>query len=292
MRRSTKAAASAERHLLRAAPSVDGTLLYLYEHIDGDESKGSQPAALIPVRKGRFVCELALDEPNYCTLVFAEEKRMGCWPPIDFVANAGTIRMTLHADGLEARNRIEGGGQTTAFEACTRQLRAIDERARSRHDSLLQAGALYTPAFTTLYDRWTVGDTSASLLDEKNRLSRGRRHYSPRRARFDRLAQVGARDSLLGMLDAEISMAHYALLTRQMAYGLPEEAFLERFERYAAAMPDHCLTAYCRRRIDGFRMGVGSKAADFEAPDLEGQLQRFSALTAGARIAVLDLWTS
>lgn len=268
------------------------TLLYLYEHIDGDESKGSQPAALIPVREGRFACELTLDEPDYCTLVFAEEKRKGCWTPIDFVADAGTIRMTLHADGLEARNRIEGGGQTAAYEACTRRLRAIDERARSRHDSLLQAGALYTPAFTALYKRWTAGDTSAALLDEMNRLSCGQRHYSPEGLALIASHKRERRDSLLGMLDAEISVAHYALLARQMAYDLPEEPILERFERYAAAMPDHYLTACCRRRIDGFRMGVGSKAADFEAPDLEGRMHRFSTLTADARIAVLDLWAS
>lgn len=97
----------------------------------------------------------------------------------------------------------------------------------------------------------------------------------------------------LEILDNEPTLARYALLAEQMAYRLPDEEFIETYERrYADALKDHYLSEYCRRQLSGLQMGVGSRYVDFEAPDIKGEMHRFSELMEGAELTLLDLWAS
>ena len=99
--------------------------------------------------------------------------------------------------------------------------------------------------------------------------------------------------SLLAILDQKPTLARYALLAEQMQYRLPDGAILEIYERrYADALTDHYLSAYCRRQLAGLRVAVGKQYIDFEAPDVEGTMHRLSTLIEGAELTLLDLWAS
>ena len=47
--------------------------LLLYVGIDGNVSLSSQPHSEIDIKKGEFSCDIYLNEPQYCELVFEDE---------------------------------------------------------------------------------------------------------------------------------------------------------------------------------------------------------------------------
>lgn len=55
----------------------ESKVLELYTHIDGEAAASSRPMAEIEIRDGKFAYDLTLDEADYCTLSFQEEKRRG-----------------------------------------------------------------------------------------------------------------------------------------------------------------------------------------------------------------------
>ena len=57
-------------------------------------------------------------------------------------------------------------------------------------------------------------------------------------------------------------------------------------------MPDNTTTAFCHRQINGYNLQIGARYIDFEAPDLDGNMHRFSEMIDGAKIVMLDLWAS
>ena len=72
----------------------ESKVLELYTHIDGEVAVSSRPVAEIKIRDGKFAYDLVLDEADYCTLSFAEEKARGSWFPIHFIADGDTVRLT------------------------------------------------------------------------------------------------------------------------------------------------------------------------------------------------------
>ena len=58
-------------------PQSDELLLYV--GIEGLAAQSTQPHTVIEVRGGEFSCDLYIDEPQYCELVFADELSMESW---------------------------------------------------------------------------------------------------------------------------------------------------------------------------------------------------------------------
>jgi len=272
------------------------SLLLLYAHIDGDASQNSRPTAMVPVRDGRFACDIYLEEPDICTLIFADELMNGSWYRINFIADNGTIRMDLYPEDRFQEKRIEGPAATEEYEEYNRMLKAVSQKYTQQVDSLHDCGRYYTEECNALHKKLEQGVPSEErkkLLAQLSELyDSGRAMTEETRALID-ACENAQRTCQLEILGGEPTVARYALLGGMLAYKLPEKEFVDLFEtRYAPAMPDHYLTSYCRRRIDGFRLAPGSKYVDFTAPNLEGKEHRLSDLIAGSKVALIDLWAS
>ena len=272
----------------------ESKVLELYTHIDGEAAASSRPVAEIKIRDGKFAYDLVLDEADYCTLSFAEEKARGSWFPIHFIADGDTVRLTLYPDAEE--HRIEGTGATAEFQGYKEQLALLNEAYYEKVDSLDDCNAYNSEAYTSLIAQLETTDQRSdafkALVEQFNAMPDEEKLTE---TAFNQRKEYEAEylAALLAMLDQEPTIARYALLAEQMQYRLPDGAILEIYERrYADALADHYLSAYCRRQLAGLRVAVGKQYIDFEAPDVEGTMHRLSTLMEGAELTLLDLWAS
>ena len=272
----------------------ESKVLELYTHIDGEAAASSRPVAEIKIRDGKFAYDLVLDEADHCTLSFAEEKARGSWFPIHFIADGDTVRLTLYPDAEE--HRIEGTGATAEFQGYKEQLALLNKAYYEKVDSLDECNAYNSEAYSALIAQLETTDQRSdafkALVEQFNAMPDEEKltetAFNQRKAyEAEYLA------SLLAILDQKPTLARYALLAEQMQYRLPDGAILEIYERrYADALTDHYLSAYCRRQLAGLRVAVGKQYIDFEAPDVEGTMHRLSTLMEGAELTLLDLWAS
>ena len=272
----------------------ESKVLELYTHIDGEAAASSRPVAEIKIRDGKFAYDLVLDEADYCTLSFAEEKARGSWFPIHFIADGDTVRLTLYPDAEE--HRIEGTGATAEFQGYKEQLALLNEAYYEKVDSLDNCNAYNSEAYSALIAQLETTDQRSdafkALVEQFNAMP-DEEKLTETAFNQQKAYEAAYQASLLAILDQKPTLARYALLAEQMQYRLPDGAILEIYERrYADALTDHYLSAYCRRQLAGLRVAVGKQYIDFEAPDVEGTMHRLSTLMEGAELTLLDLWAS
>lgn len=272
----------------------ESKVLELYTHIDGEAAASSRPVAEIKIRDGKFAYDLVLDEADYCTLSFAEEKARGSWFPIHFIADGDTVRLTLYPDAEE--HRIEGTGATAEFQGYKEQLALLNEAYYEKVDSLDDCNAYNSEAYSALIAQLETTDQRSdafkALVEQFNAMP-DEEKLTETAFNQQKAYEAEYLASLLAILDQKPTLARYALLAEQMQYRLPDGAILAIYERrYADALTDHYLSAYCRRQLAGLRVAVGKQYIDFEAPDVEGTMHRLSTLMEGAELTLLDLWAS
>ena len=272
----------------------ESKVLELYTHIDGEAAASSRPVAEIKIRDGKFAYDLVLDEADYCTLSFAEEKARGSWFPIHFIADGDTVRLTLYPDAEE--HRIEGTGATAEFQGYKEQLALLNEAYYEKVDSLDECNAYNSEAYSALIAQLETTDQRSdafkALVEQFNAMP-DEEKLTETAFNQQKAYEAEYQAALLAILDQKPTLARYALLAEQMQYRLPDGAILEIYERrYADALTDHYLSAYCRRQLAGLRVAVGKQYIDFEAPDVEGTMHRLSTLMEGAELTLLDLWAS
>ena len=272
----------------------ESKVLELYTHIDGEAAASSRPVAEIKIRDGKFAYDLVLDEADYCTLSFAEEKARGSWFPIHFMADGDTVRLTLYPNPEE--HRIEGTGATAEFQGYKEQLALLNEAYYEKVDSLDDCNAYNSEAYSALIAQLETTDQRSdafkALVEQFNAMP-DEEKLTETAFNQQKAYEAEYLASLLAILDQKPTLARYALLAEQMQYRLPDGAILEIYERrYADALTEHYLSAYCRRQLAGLRVAVGKQYIDFEAPDLKGTMHRLSTLMEGAELTLLDLWAS
>lgn len=270
--------------------------LWLFVGIDGMVAQSSRPHTIIDIRGGVFSCDLYLDEPQYCELVFAEERANGSWRPIDFMADNCTVKMDLYPEDKFMKNRIEGTGATAEYQSYKLQLRALQEQAQTESDKLRDQSRYNTNEYDALIAQIEAikeNTPERTALIEQLQAMTDEEQYTPEAIALRNRNKTEHKATLLSILEGEPSLARLALLARQMVYRLPDQEFIDVFDEvYAIEMPENSMTHFCRRQIDGLSLQVGNHYVDFEAPDLDGQMHRLSEMVEGAKIVLLDLWAS
>ena len=270
--------------------------LWLFVGIDGMVAQSSRPHSIIEIRGGEFSCDLYLDEPQYCELVFADERANGSWRPIDFMADNCTVKFDLYPEDKFMKNRIEGTGATAEYQSYKLQLRALQEQAQTESDKLRDQSRYNTKEYDALIAQIEAikeNTPERTALIEQLQAMTDEEQYTPEAIALRNRNKTEHKATLLSIVEGEPSVARLALLARQMVYRLPDQEFIDAFEEiYAIVMPENPMTQFCRRQIDGHSLQVGNHYVDFEAPDLNGEMHRLSEMVAGAKLVLLDLWAS
>lgn len=270
--------------------------LWLFVGIDGMVAQSSRPHTIIDIRGGVFSCDLYLDEPQYCELVFAEERANGSWRPIDFMADNCTVKFDLYPEDKFMKNRIEGTGATAEYQSYKLQLRALQDATNAIREKLKKENRYNTKEYDSLIAAIEAieGNTpERTALIERLQAMPEEEEYTPEALAERKRYNAERKATLLSIVEGEPSVARLAMLARQMVYSLPDQEFIDAFEEiYAIEMPENPMSQFCRRQIDGHSLQVGSHYVDFEAPDLDGKMHRLLEMVAGQKLVLLDLWAS
>lgn len=276
-------------------PKSDKLLLYV--GIDGNVSLlSSQPHSEIDIEKGKFACDIYLNEPQYCELVFEDEIKQGYWQSIDFVADNGAIKMELYPMENYGNTLIEGTGATSEYQSYKIQLRKLQNATNEVREKLKSEGRMETEEYTALIAKIESAENGSDeqkrLIEELHKFTEEQR-FTPE-ALAERIHYRDERKSaLINILGGEPTIAKLTMLARQMVYNLPDQEFIDIFNKvYAVKMPNDATTKFCLNQIAGHCLKVGSHYIDFEAPDLAGQMHKLSDMIAGKKIVMLDLWAS
>ena len=274
----------------------DSDKLLLFVGIGGYTAQSTKPYSEIDIKNGKFSCDIYIDEAQYCELIFEEEISSGYWQAVDFVADNTTIKMELYPREENGKNRIESTGSTAEYQSYKVALRELQDKTNKLRDELKSNGICYTEEYNSLMAKIEAAANNspeqAKLLEQLHAMTE-EQQYAPEFLAERKRYQNERKETMLKIVSGEPSIARYTILARMMVYNLPDWEFIDIFKNiYAKAMPDNATTAFCHRQIDGHSLQIGSQYIDFEAPDLDGNMHRFSEMIDGAKIVMLDLWAS
>ena len=274
----------------------DSDKLLLFVGIGGYTAQSTKPYSEIDIKNGKFSCDIYIDEAQYCELIFEEEISSGYWQAVDFVADNTTIKMELYPREENGKNRIESTGSTAEYQSYKVALRELQDKTNKLRDELKSNGICYTEEYNSLMAKIEAAANNspeqAKLLEQLQAMTE-EQQYAPEFLAERKRYQNERKETMLKIVSGEPSIARFAILARMMVYNLPDWEFIDVFKNiYAKAMPDNATTAFCHRQIDGHSLQIGSQYIDFEAPDLDGNMHRFSEMIDGAKIVMLDLWAS
>lgn len=274
----------------------DSDKLLLFVGISGYTSQATQPYAEIDIKNGKFSCDIYIDEAQYCELIFEEEIQSGYWQAIDFVADNNAIKMELYPREESGKNLIESAGATAEYQSYKIALRELQDKTNKLRDELKSNDICYTEEYNSLMTKIEAASNNspeqAKLLEQLQSMTE-EQQYAPEFLAERKRYQAERKATLLNIVSGEPSIARFSILARLMVYNLPDQEFIDVFKNiYAKAMPDNATTAFCHRQIDGHNLQIGAHYIDFEAPDLDGNMHRFSEMIDGAKIVMLDLWAS
>lgn len=275
-------------------PQSDELLLFV--GIEGLAAQSTQPHTVIEIRGGEFSCDLYIDEPQYCVLVFADELANGAWRAIDFMADNCTVKFDLYSEDEFSKTKIEGTGVTAEYQSYKLQLRALQNENNAIREQLEKENRYNTKEYDALIAQIEAikeNTPERTALIEQLQAMTDEEKYTPEAIALRKRSKVEYKEAQLSIVEGEPSLARLALLARQMVYRLPDQEFIDAFDEiYAIEMPENSMTHFCRRQIDGLSLQVGNHYVDFEAPDLDGQMHRLSDMVKEAKLVLLDLWAS
>ena len=274
----------------------DSDKLLLFVGISGYTSQATKPYAEIDIKNGKFSYDIYIDEAQYCELIFEEEIQSGYWQAIDFVADNNDIKMELYPREESGKNIIESAGSTAEYQSYKIALRELQDKTNKLRDELKSNGICYTEEYNSLMAKIEAASNNsleqAKLLEQLQSMTE-EQQYAPEFLAERKRYQAERKATLLKIVSREPSIARFSILARLMVYNLPDGEFIDIFKNiYAKAMPDNTTTAFCHRQINGHNLQIGARYIDFEAPDLDGNMHRFSEMIDGAKIVMLDLWAS
>lgn len=274
----------------------DSDKLLLFVGISGYTSQATKPYAEIDIKNGKFSYDIYIDEEQYCELIFEEEIQSGYWQAIDFVADNNDIKMELYPREESGKNIIESAGSTAEYQSYKIALRELQDKTNKLRDELKSNGICYTEEYNSLMAKIEAASNNSpeqtKLLEQLQSMTE-EQQYAPEFLAERKRYQAERKAILLKIVSREPSIARFSILARLMVYNLPDGEFIDVFKNiYAKAMPDNATTAFCHRQINGHNLQIGARYIDFEAPDLDGNMHRFSEMIDGAKIVMLDLWAS
>ncbi|MDR0422595.1 MAG: TlpA family protein disulfide reductase, partial [Proteiniphilum sp.] len=212
----------------------------------------------IPILDGKFEYMLYADYEEAYQLIFCDEISQGAWRPVNFIAESGTCRFTLHSAGIHDDSPDEW------------EKNSVQER--------------------TLYDRfYKIRDDGTGKTPEakevENEMSKiHKTMYADRRLKYSgEHPDITGYTFLVENIRSAIEQASHKLDATPM--------FAVFHDKYEAKYPDHPYTSLIRSYIQAAAITVGKPCLDVTAEDADGKEVNLSELIKG-KVALVHLWAS
>lgn len=273
--------------------------------IESNKNTRGTPWISIPVRNGVFEYDFYTDHEKAYELICWDDLLNGCWYPVTFFAENGTVSFTISAIDARPPYRIETlNPLTTAlrlFEAEGEDKFSFDE-LNARRDTLEKYGRFESEAMQAL---WKKFDQVKDNPEERNKLFRERDRLEESGEAFTEEAKalIKEREQLFRkkvIWETEQASQHPSLVGLFILKMKVENArkdedvipYLEVFQKvYASRYPEHPYTREMQMFIDNNQPKTGNRFIDFSAPDLNGNMVQLSEQIRG-KVALIDLWAS
>lgn len=284
--------------VLHDRPATTMLMLCRWTDYDGNARDLVSKSRAIPVTDGRFGFNIPADDDLY-VLIPWNEYAVSAWYDCEFFAEKGKVRIEW---GAEAPTAIIGGRMNAEKYELAKPSREVSDTYRPRLDAFydmpdlgyLSARARET---TARLEAETDPDRRDSLIKALNSLTDEER-YSPEFHTLMSEFKAKTREA------AEATLQHAESDVRQgyLPWVISLIQTIDRRENrddimrvagiYAERFADRPLGQRLAEYIRALSTEVGGRYADFEAPDREGTMHRFSEMIEGSRIVLLDLWAS
>lgn len=228
---------------------------------------------MIPIVENTFEYTFTVSAPEVYHLVFEDEFNSGTWRRIEFFPEEGKVLFTLYPMMEGDKNKIEGG-------KLNKQLRdywlAYTKNYQEKVDPKSE------PLTEKIRELWNIGEGESPKADS---LRRERDVFENRQ-----------KDWYYNYIDSNPSLVSYYLFTSNLLIiaEYPNDIISHRASMFSKLYPDHPYTMIVRKKLESLKsIRVGGKYIDFSAPDLEGNIVKFSdVLNEEHDYVLIDFWAS
>lgn len=284
--------------VLHDRPATTLLMLCRWTDYDGNARSMVSKSRAIPVTDGRFEFEIPADDDLY-VLIPWNEFAVSAWYDCEFFAEKGKVRIEW---GAEAPTAIKGGRMNGEKDAITKPTRDVSDIYRPKLDAYYDMpGDAYMSdrarEIVAILETGPDPDSRDSLLKVLNDLTDEER-YTPEF--YALMSEFKAKN--LEAMEATLQHAESNVRQGYLPFIIMLVQTIDRWENrdeimrvagiYAERFADRPLGQRLAEYVRAQSTEVGGRYADFEAPDREGTMHRFSEMIEGSRIVLLDLWAS
>lgn len=283
---------------LHDRPATTLLMLCRWTDYDGNARDMVSKSRAIPVTDGRFGFDIPADDDLY-VLIPWNEFAVSAWYQCEFFAEKGKVRIEW---GAEAPTAIRGGRLNAEKDAIAKPSRDVSDIYGTKLDAYYDMpGDAYMSdrarETLALFTAETDPDKRDSLRKALNSLTDEQR-YSPEFYALMSEYKAKYREAV------EATLQHAGSDVRQgyLPFIIRLVQTIDRWENrdeimrvagiYAERFADRPLGQRLAEYIRALSTEVGGRYVDFEAPDREGTMHRFSEMIEGSRIVLLDMWAS
>ena len=284
--------------VLHDRPATTLLMLCRWTDYDGNARSMVSKSRAIPVTDGRFEFEIPADDDLY-VLIPWNEFAVSAWYDCEFFAEKGKVRIEW---GAEAPTAIKGGRMNGEKDAIAKPTRDVSDIYRPKLDAYYDMpGDAYMSdrarEIVAILETGPDPDSRDSLLKILYDLTDEER-YTPEfyslMSEFE-AKNMEATEATLQHAENDVRQGYLPFIIR-LVKTIDRRENRDEIMRvaaiYAERFTDRPLGQRLAEYIRAQSTEVGGRYADFEAPDREGTMHRFSEMIEGSRIVLLDLWAS
>lgn len=284
--------------VLHDRPATTLLMLCRWTDYDGNTRDMVSKSRAIPVTDGRFEFEIPADDDLY-VLIPWNEFAVSAWYQCEFFAEKGKVRIEW---GAEAPTAVKGGRMNGEKDAIAKPTRDVSDIYGPKLDAYYDMpGDAYMSdrarEIVAILETGPDPDSRDSLLKILYDLTDEER-YTPEF--YSLMSEFEAKN--LEAMEATLQHAESNVRQGYLPFIIMLVQTIDRWENrdeimrvagiYAERFADRPLGQRLAEYVRAQSTEVGGRYADFEAPDREGTMHRFSEMIEGSRIVLLDLWAS
>ncbi len=273
-----------------------------YDNFDGNISGAVRHSFIVPVVDGGFEIDLPTSGDDFYVMVAMEDYVRSAMWVCEFIAQKGEIDITCNFK--ENYKQLSGKDNILMTELTQRgidiSMKYMDDFERLRNEGLFESDyakqlRLQAEAEKDRGKRMDLYNILNTLPDSVKYCPE---YYAVRLRQTEEIKKL--QYEIIEEAVANVSIGYLDFVSNM--YSMLQSPFGDRFELrgkiepvaqlYAEKFANNNKGKRLAEYIEASKVKVGNKYIDFEAPDMEGDMFRFSQMIKGSRIVVLDLWAS
>lgn len=273
-----------------------------YDNFDGNISGAVRHSFIAPVVDGGFEIDLPTSGDDFYVMVAMEDYVRSAMWVCEFIAQKGEIDITCNFK--EKDKQLSGKDNILMAELTQRgidiSMKYMDDFERLRNEGLFESD--YAKELRLQAEAEKDREKRMDLYNILNTLPDSVKYcpeyYAVQSQQTEELKTLqyeiieeAVANVSIGYLDFVSSM--YSMLQSPFGDRLELRGKIEPVAQlYAEKFANNNKGKRLAEYIEASKVKVGNSYIDFEAPDMKGDMFRFSQMIKGSRIVVLDLWAS